>query len=243
MIKIALCDDEKQYTTKVEEVLKEVAQDNGIQTEIEVFFDGSDLVDYMIKNEVCYDLIFLDIEMKKMNGLETARQIRVFDDFAYLIYITSHDSYAIEAYDVEPFKFLLKPIQEKELTRVFLRVCEKISRDMVSFDYKSGSTYCKVILDDVLYFESNKRKILIHLADGTIEQYYGKLNDVEEKSGQTKKNFWRIHKSFLVNARYIKVKEYNRVRLINGEILDISEDRRKDINLQYASMIEKDMLN
>lgn len=243
MIKIAVCDDEEKFTSKVEEVINETALENGIQAEVDVFFDGSDLLNYMKTNDIRYDLLFMDIEMKKMNGLETARKIREFDEMVYLVYVTSHDSYAVDAYDVEPFNFIVKPIQKEIVQKTFLRVYEKISKAMVSFDYRCGKDYCKVMLNDVMYFESNKRMIHIHLADGSIESYYGKLNDIEDKLKQSKMDFWRIHKSFYVNARYIKVKGYNRVTLVNGEVLDISEDRRKTINMQYASMVEKDMIS
>lgn len=243
MLKIAICDDEKVFTSKIEKIIKDTATDHGIQVSVDVFFDGAKLIEYMKLHEVAYDLIFLDIEMEELDGIETAKRIREFDDLVYLIYVTSHESYAVEAYEVEPFSFIVKPIQEEKVVKKFLRVYEKINKGMAYIGFKSRNDYRKVLLNEVMYFESDKRLIYIHLSDGSIEQYYGKLNDIEDKMKQTKKDFWRIHRSFLVNARYIKVKEYNKVILTNGETLNIGEDRRKDINLQYASMIERDMIN
>ena len=76
MLKIAICDDDIKFTSKMDTIIRNVARENGIQIEIDVYFDGLALMESMNDNRVLYDILFLDIEMEKMDGLETARLIR-----------------------------------------------------------------------------------------------------------------------------------------------------------------------
>lgn len=232
MLKIAICDDDMECTCKMKKMISKTASENGLQLDMDVCSDGSTLIE---KNKVVpYDVIFLEIKMKKMDGLKIARAIRESNESAYLIFVTRHSEYAIEAYEVQPFRFLLKPIDEEVVKACFLKACEKLGSGLSYFEYKFNKVYYKVPIKDIVYFQSHKRVIQIHLADGSVEFYYDKLGVVEEKMKQCKADFWRIHRSFLVNARYIRKKEYDKVVLSNGMEHLISEDRRKEINRQYG---------
>lgn len=241
MLKIAVCDDEIGVTSKVETILKRTAREYGIQIDIDVFFDGLGLYKNIENNKTKYDLIFLDVEMKNMDGLETAKKIRKLDELVFLIYITNHKNYAIAAYEVHPFQFIVKPIEEGAIEKNLLLVYEKISTGTFYYEYKFQRDYYKVVVNDIMYFESDKRVINIHLMDGTVSKYYDKLNIIEKRMQQRGVDFWRIHCSLLVNARYIKRKAYDHIVLFDGTVFCISEDRRKDIDEQYANTIVKEM--
>lgn len=242
MIRIGICDDDIQFTGRIEKIIKRLAKDNNIHADIDVFFDGVNLLEHMKAGNIRYDLIFMDIEMEGMNGLETAHKIRESDEIVLLIYITSYESYALEAFEVHPFQFLLKPLDEKQLCHYFYKAYERIMSGDFYFNYKYKKDFYKILVKDIMYFESKKRLIRIHKADGTISEFYGKLNNIEAEMQNRKVDFWRIHQSYLVNAKYIIRKAYNHVEMMNNEKLLVTEDRRKKLNSCYIKLMEEEML-
>ena len=241
MIKIAICDDDKKITTQLEDVIEDYLKQLGIRYEINIFFDGKELMQHMEKEQTESDVIFLDIEMKDMDGMETARQIRKKNGLGLIIFVTTHTSYAIEAYSVHPFQFIVKPIDEKIVCDYFHQAYEVITAGEFYYEYKYNKEYYRILVNDIMYFESEKRMILIYLKDGIIKQYYDKLNLIQEKFQDSKADFWRIHQSILVNSKYVVKKAFDYVELANGKRLSISEDRRKEINAHYIKTIEKKM--
>ena len=186
-------------------------------------------------------MVFLDIEMEHMDGMETARQIRKKNKIVLIIFVTSHTSYAIEAYSVHPFQFIVKPIEENIVCDYFYQAYEVITAGEFYYEYKYNKEYYRILVNDIMYFESEKRMIRICLKDGTSKQYYDKLNAIQEKFEDSKADFWRIHQSILVNSRHVMKKGIDYIELTNGEQLNISEDRRKEINAYYIDKIEKTM--
>ncbi|MGN0154604.1 MAG: LytR/AlgR family response regulator transcription factor [Lachnospiraceae bacterium] len=239
MIKIAICDDDIELTGQFENMIENCAKQLGAHIEIEIFFDGKDLIKHIDEQRPEYDLIFLDIEMNQMDGMETARRIREKNQFVLIIFMTSHTNYAIEAYTVRPFQFIVKPVNEKIVSSYFQQAYEVITAGDFYYDYKYHKDYFRVLVNDIMYFESEKRMINIHLIDGSKKQYYDKMNLIEEKLKNTKSDFWRIHQSILVNSRYIVRKASDHVELTDGTILNISEDKRKTINAHYMETIAK----
>lgn len=118
MIEIAICDDEVYMTSEIEEMLHNLCELYNVALEIDVFYDGATLVDY-IEMGTNYDIIYLDIEMKQ-NGVEAARRIRKMDTNVLIIYVTSHESFAKEVFEVSAYRFITKPIDKKYLKNIFL---------------------------------------------------------------------------------------------------------------------------
>lgn len=112
---------------------------------------------------------------------------------------------------------------------------EDINRGDFYFRYSYQRMNHKVLIRDILYFESNKRKVFIVMEENTFE-LYGKLNDIENSLKACKVSFLRVHQSFLVNYKHIKGQSYDFVLMDNGKKISISEDRRKMISEQYCSM-------
>lgn len=141
----------------------------------------------------------------------------------------------IQSFEVRPFQFLVKPVTDKIMEKCFKSVYEDINSEDFYFRYSYQRMNHKVPIKDILYFESNKRKIFI-VTEQEILELYGKLNEIEETLKTCKISFLRVHQSFLVNYKHISGQSYDSVVMDNGQKISISEDRRKIISEQYCSM-------
>lgn len=238
MVKVAVCDDDIRFTGEFERMVCHMSKNQNLSVDIDVFFNGIELVDKILEEKIKYDLIFLDIEMKSMDGITVARKIREADEIVLIIYVTSHTSYAIEAYEVQPFQFLVKPLERKSFQRYFVKAYKKIISGDSYFRYKYGKDTYKILVKDILYFQSKRRVVFIHRIDGSVVKYYEKLNELETKFKVSKIDFWRIHQSYMVNTMYVVRKSYDQIELINGKVFFISEDRRKEVAGLYFNQIE-----
>lgn len=239
MVRIAICDDEESVVRMMERILEKCTEELKTQVEIEAFYDGQNLIDYLSKTGDMYDLVFLDIEMNRMDGLETAEKLREMDQKLLIVYVTSHESYALRAYQVHPYDFLVKPIEEKTVRKCFNDAFEVLMTGEKYYHYTYKKTAYRIMICDIMYFMSDKRMVQIYMKDGTIIEHYGKLDDVEESLYAMNIDFWRIHKSVLVNARYIYEKRFDHVLLANGKRLNISKECEKKLNAKYIQRLAK----
>ncbi len=239
MLKIAICDDDSYFTSKLENLIIYESQKIGIRTETDVFSDGKNLLK-AIQNGNHYPLIFIDIEMKVLDGITTARYIRESDRTVLLIYISGYEQYLKELFEVEPFRFLLKPLQKTQFSRYFADACQRIGETSdLYFHFTFNKEIKRIHIQDIVYFESRNRLIYIFLRDTTTEHFYGKLKDIEKSLFNSSLFFFRIHQSFLVNYNYIKSMNYAEITISYGDIekkLKISEDRQKEIRQQLCEI-------
>ena len=237
-MRIAICDDDISFTSKLEDIISREFAKNGKKTEIDVFFDGETLVK-SFESGHRYSMIFLDIEMKKMNGITAARRIRQLDRYTLIIYISSYDNYLKELFEVEPFRFVSKPIQLEQLQRYCAEAIKKIEGMNNLFVYSYNKEEYSVPIKEIVYFESNKRLVDIHMNDGIVRSFYGKLNNLEKEIQKINKHFIRIHQSFLVNYSYVKKMTYSEVVLehnFSEIVLRISEDRRSVVRRKLCEL-------
>lgn len=240
MLRVAVCDDNKNFAGGLETLVMREAETIGIQVETEVFFDGEPLRGELERG-TRYDLMFLDIEMEQMNGIEVARSIRQMDKTVLLIYISGYEQYLKELFEVEPFRFLSKPVNIAQFRRYFRDAVRRIGEENAYYQFSFSKRLRKVAFRDIVYFESRNQVIHIFLSDGSEEQFYGKLNDVEREIEEDRQCFLRIHQSFLVNYSYITRMDFSSVTLaVNGKSelkLKISEDRQKAVRSRLCRMV------
>lgn len=237
MLKIAICDDDYNILIQLERYLFEISKQENLYLDVEVFSDGK-LLRKELSNGTIYDIIYMDIQMKNENGITTVQEIRKTDEITLVIYISSYEKYAIELFPLGVFYFIRKPVSKEEFRRVFLAANRRLIERNVYFTYSYKSNEYKHLQKDIIYFESRGRKIHIHLNNGEIYFFYGKLSDVEQKTKDTRGQFIRIHQSYLVNYHHIVAKSRKWVTLSNGETVRISEERQKAFRIHYAQLAE-----
>lgn len=235
-LNIAICDDDNLQVSLVEKLIEKAAASKFISVDIEAFYDGITLKHHYDQGNR-FDIIYLDIEMGGVDGIEAARYIRLIDPEVIIIYISGYDNYYLQLFEVEPFRFIKKPVDEKRFRDVFYKAYEKYIRNPIYFTYKYKKMMHKVLLKDILYFESKGRIVTIVQRQDQNRIFYGKLDSVEKALANTKVPFLRIHKSYYVNFIHIKQMNFSKVILSDDTILSISEERQKYVRERYMEIL------
>lgn len=223
MINIGICDDDKYICCELEEIIFEYAQSREIQISVDVFNSGEELLNYM-KTDYTYDLIFLDIEINSITGIEVATKIRndFNDHIVKIIFITSKDGYEPELFSVQPFEFLKKPIDKSKLLKVLSLVEKILIIDELKFTYKKSFDFIKVNIGEILYFEKEAKKIKI-VTFNEVDYFY---DTVENLMLRLPSIFVRTHSSFIVNFEKIKYLKKESVKLVNDDEIPLSQRNR-----------------
>lgn len=221
MFRIAICDDNKYDIQEMLKMLKKLWAE-GIRYEAVSYYNGPELIrDF--ESGVRYNVLILDMVMKPLNGIETAKEIRKYDVSMPILIVTSTREYALDGYLVNAWRYLTKPLDENNFLgeiRLLLDYVRKANENYFLIDNYKGIV--KLRLDDILYFDSDLHTITAH----TLNQEYafrGVLNAVEEEYG--KYGFYRVHRSFLVNLRHIQKIAKQTVTLVNGQECPIGKAR------------------
>lgn len=216
-MRIAICDDEKRICSILAEKVEKFFPD----AEIMVYTSGASL----IEAEIFPDILLLDIKMPKLDGMEVAKVLRDKGWRKILIFITGEESQVFNSFDFHAFHFLVKPVSDEKLKSVLedaveeLRHLEKSqgTRDKY-IEIQSGTAHIRVGLSKLIYAEVFDRKTILHTKQENIE-YYGQLSALEVLVGR---DFHRIHRSYLINMRYVERYDRASVTMINGDNIPIA---------------------
>lgn len=231
MLTIAICDDEKKICDYIENRTTEFLAKNDLEAEVSVFYDGSELLKCCESNKQSFDIIFLDIKMKTLNGVECAKLLRDIDVNSLIVFITSSAEYVFSGYEVKAFRYILKTDLVNAFSRVFSECLLELKKLNTSFfTVKTSSSVKNIPLSDILYFESNKRLLNVHTKNEVVS-FYEKLDNVENELKE--KDFIRIHQSFLVNAQKIKSVSKDAVMLVNEFSLPVSKSKATKVKEAY----------
>ena len=222
MLSVAVCDDEVIECCNMARKIKDILEEVKIPCIIRQFQSGRELLQAMES----FDIVFLDIMMQDQDGMKTAKMLRERENEKILIFVSSSREYVFEAYDVEAFQYLLKPVNDRKLKRVLQKAVLKTEKRSQEFIIVSRERQKKkLFLDDIYYFEIRGRVVDAHGAEG-IFTYYEQIGELESKLRD--KGFFRCHKSYLLNLKYVD--GYNRQEAIleNGEAIVIAKRRYEE---------------
>lgn len=230
MYKIAICDDENILISDLKALLTRYAEETGREFCFFEFNDGLHLLNHYQPD---FDLIFMDIKMETMDGLETAEEIRRNDSTVGIVFLTSLAQYVWKGYEYGAVNYLLKPLKygrlKMELDRFFSRYQGR-EEPYLSFSNDNGKY--KVLYKNLRYAETSKRNVLLHFDDQ--EQVIYK--NMKELSAllEAQPQFCRCHASYVVNLSFVKSIEGLEILLTTGERVPISQPKRKEFMAKLA---------
>ena len=224
MYNIGICDDGENICTSIENMLLQYAQEKNIQVDTNIWYTGESLRDYLASGGYL-DLLFLDIELFKMTGIEVGTYIRnQLDNMGLqIVYISGKASYAQQLFKTQPLDFLIKPILQEEINEVMGMALKIAKKRNERFEFQRGKDYYYIPMGDIVYLESKGRKVKVVTMKAAFE-FYGKLKNVVKCLSE---DFIGIHQSYIINKEYVFRYTYEMVELVDGTILTISLANRK----------------
>lgn len=229
-MQIAICDDDVKMQEILKTMLNRICRDNGIPCQILCYSSGEEMLDAEEP-----EILFLDIQMPGKDGMEIAEELRRRQWDTILIFVTALPEYVYEAFDVGAFHYLVKPFQEEKLRKVFFKALGqygKRERQAVVL-IKQGGISTAVPVENIIYAEVFNRKITLHTTDGTLE-YYGKLTELSQQVGDS---FYRTHRAYLVNLKYVEKYDAATIWLEQGTAL-VSKKQFPGFVKQYMHYIK-----
>lgn len=233
MIKVAIAEDEIEHRNKLKDYVSAFFFQNDIPFKLYEYLDGEQ---FLLNEEEDFDLVFLDINMPKVNGYDAAKRFREKHRDTILIFVTSLSQYAIKGYEVGAFGYILKPISYFDFSLMMNRLIDKLKEDKnqyVVLNTKNGMK--KIPAHSILYIEVIKHQLIYHTFEGNFSTYRSLKETQEELSSQS---FSLCNRCYLVNLKYAQEVDDFSLRLSNNEVLQISRPRKKefihDLNLYLS---------
>ena len=232
MIKIAFCDDDMEVLHQMNELLDRYRVERNEDITYAAFQSPFELLTEIEKG-IRPDILFLDVVMPGQNGMDVAKEIRQYDTNMKIIFLTSSPEFAVESYSVGAYFYQLKPIWEESFFRLIdavLAECEKKKKNSLILRSKDGIT--RIDLQQLEYCEVLGRKLLFHLENGAVLESAGSLDDLAGQLMQYS-NFFRPHRSFLVNMEYIQNISSRSIKMVNDAVIPIPHGKCSEIKNTY----------
>ena len=231
MINIASCDDEKYILDKIKKLVFDFFHRENVEITVTQFGSGEEL----LRHNKNIDILFLDIQMDGIDGMETARKMRSQNYKGYLIFITVLKEMVFQSFEVQAYDYLVKPIEEecfeKTMERLFSAMQNaKDASLLVQKGYESNI----IAFDDIVFCEIIDRKIYLHLKTEEVIDYYDRIENLETKLDG---RFFKCHRSYLINLSHLKSYKNGMAYMINDKQIPVSRLRSKE----FSSVVLKYM--
>ena len=233
-MEIAICDDDKVIREQIRGLIKQQRADAAVA----LYESGEELL--ACKRQ--FDLVFLDIQMKGIDGMETARKLRRQKFKGLLIFITVLREMVFQSFEVQPYDYLVKPIEKKHFQKMMERLLDSMKNAseenlLVQKGYESRI----ISIGDIVFCEIIDRKIYLHLVSSEVIDYYDRIENLEKKLDH---GFFRCHRSFLIHLKYLKGYKNGTAYMENGREIPVSRLRSKEFSnviLQYMKCEGNDL--
>nr|WP_315020304.1 LytTR family DNA-binding domain-containing protein [uncultured Aminipila sp.] len=232
MIKIVVCDDEEIMVSQLSNKIRTYMKNTNYSSQVFSFSNAKAL----LKSNDGYDIVFLDIQMEGMSGIEAAHKMRKSGSESYIVFVTVLKECVYDAFEVEASDYLLKPIEDERFIRTMDRILHYIEdRGKASLTIQKSAGYKSIRFADIFYCEVINRKIYIYTKQGMIDYYF----KIEELERQLETHFIRCHRSYLVNLQYVCGYENGMAQLENGEKIPVSRSRQQSFVKSVLSYMKE----
>lgn len=234
---IAICDDESRIREGIKNVLKEAFP----YANLREFSSGQKLL-AAAGHEYMPDIVLLDIAMDGMSGMETARRLRELSDML-LIFVTGVKEQVFQAFDVGAFHYLLKPVEKEKLISVVSKAIAEVEKNKMQpkimqhniMLVKAADGYRRVNVEDILYAESDGRKVILHMKQEILE-FYDRMEELEKRLGA---GFYRCHRGFIVSLSEIRGYDSTSIVLSNGDRIFLAKRKYGEFVKIYCSFLQE----
>ncbi|MBP3857849.1 MAG: response regulator transcription factor [Ruminiclostridium sp.] len=231
-MRFAVCDDKA-----------EMRQD--ISEKIALFSPGADIYEFsngeeLIASTDIFDIIFLDIGMNGIDGMQAAKKLRSKGCNSAVIFVTAFEDRVFDAFEVGAFNFLVKPIVIEKFCKVLKQAIESRTAPPVIetndryITVRTGGISTKIALSEIIYAEVFNRIVVLHTKGGNID-YYGKISELEECADNS---FFRCHRSFLINLRFVDSYTSSEITMTNGDKVILAQKRYSELVKSYLQFMK-----
>lgn len=195
-MRFAICDDETMHAAQLAEMLRAIDD----ATRCESYTSGETLV-ADIESGQAFDAIFLDMEMPGMDGIAAGNAIRALDERVILVFVTSHEQYAVASFQCEPLDYLVKPVETERLCTVLEKIRHRTRKQRTTITFEEGGAYVRLYCDEIVYCEGSRNYVIIHTRDAS---YRARMTSAELEARLESEHFARCHRSYIVNLEEVK---------------------------------------
>ncbi|MGN1467056.1 MAG: LytR/AlgR family response regulator transcription factor [Ruminococcus sp.] len=234
---IAVVDDCKSFVDEFCKLIKNYCDKNNVKYKTDAFYDGYSILESYGK----YDLIFLDIEMPMIDGIEIAEKINKFKskdnvETPYIVFVTNKDNLVFTALKQFPYTFIRKEHFGEDIEKCIVDINKKLNVHQSRYPVKVGRITKLLSPENILYIEKDKNYVIFHTADN---QYRERSNIDDKLNDLLQFGFIRTHVGYLVNLKYVSEISSSEIILINGKEIPISKSYRQSVKEQYFNWVVK----
>lgn len=240
MLRIAIVDDDKKFIAIYRQIIANLFSEHHVKIELIDFFSGNDFIKSLSVKK--YNLIFMDIDMPEISGIDIAAELRNNNQNLDIIFVSAHTHFVFEAIRFTPYRFIRKTNFKAETKEAVDSYCSRTNMKfkMLSLELQNGDTLNERI-NDIIQFFSVRHDIYYLLKNEREAKCLSRKYSLSQLERLTKDyGFLRVHKSYLVNYRYIKSINAKSVVISNGDEIPISHGRKTEIQDNFMELLRKE---
>ncbi len=240
MLRIAIIDDEKDFLTIYKKIISEIFSEHHVKNEIKAFNSGKEFISALSRNK--FDIVFMDIGMPELSGIDLASELRKSNQNFDIIFVSAYPHFVFEAIRFTPFRFVRKTHLRVETAEAISSYCARSQTKfkMISLELKNGDSISENVNDIIQFFAVRHDIYYINKSENgarIISRKYS-LSQLEKSIGEL--GFIRIHKSHLVNYRYIKSINAKSILITDGRELPISHGKKTEIQERFMELLRNE---